>query len=66
MDGSTSTRRTVLNVALHRGDTLVLIGTPDGVEPAPVDYIEVTPSRAGAAAGELRQDAVADGGRKAD
>jgi alpha-glucuronidase len=66
MDGSTSTRRTVLNVALHRGDTLVLIGTPDGVEPAPVDYIEVTPSRAGAAAGELRQDAVAGGGRKAD
>lgn len=46
MNGNTSTRQTVQYVALHHGDTLMLTGTPDGMEPAPVDYIEVTPSRA--------------------
>lgn len=49
MNGNTSTRHTVHNVALHRGDTLVLTGKPDGMEPAPVDYIEVTPGNANAA-----------------
>ena len=49
LDGSTSTRFTVPgDVTLKPGDTLVLRGTPDGDaatgEPAPVDYIEVTPS----------------------
>lgn len=44
MNGNTSTRQTLHNVSLHRGDTLMLTGTPDGTEPAPVDYIEVTPS----------------------
>lgn len=48
MNGNTSTRRTAWNVALHRGDMLQLAGAPDGAEPAPVDYIEVTPARAGA------------------
>ena len=46
INGNTSTRHTVLNVALHRGDKLQLTGTPDGKEPAPVDYIEVTPAEA--------------------
>ena len=45
MNGNTSSRETVHNVALHRGDTMVLTGTPDGLEPAPVDYIEVTSSQ---------------------
>lgn len=44
MNGNTSTRHTVHNVALHRGDTLRLVGRPDGREPAPVDYIAVTPA----------------------
>jgi alpha-glucuronidase len=44
MNGNTSTRHTVRGVALHRGDDLQLIGQPDGPEPAPVDYIEVTPT----------------------
>ena len=41
LDGSTSTRFTVPNVSLKPGDTLTLRGTPNGEEPAPVDYIEV-------------------------
>lgn len=44
MNGHTSTRRTLRNVALHRGDMLEMTGRPDGKEPAPIDYIEVTPS----------------------
>jgi len=44
MNGNTSTRHTIDNVALHRGDTVRLIGRPDGTEPAPVDYLEITPS----------------------
>lgn len=44
MNGNTSTRHTVHGVALHRGDELRLIGRPDGPEPAPLDYIEVTPA----------------------
>ncbi len=47
INGHTSTRRTIENVALHRGDTLLLTGLPDGREHAPVDYIEVTPAGAG-------------------
>lgn len=44
MNGNTSTRHTLRNVALHRGDTLLLTGRPDGLEPAPVDYFEITPA----------------------
>jgi alpha-glucuronidase len=50
MNGNTSTRHTVRGVALHRGDELQLIGRPDGPEPAPVDYIEVTPATTAQAA----------------
>lgn len=42
LDGHTSTRFTLHGVSLAPGDTLVLRGTPDGAEPAPVDYIEIT------------------------
>ncbi len=49
MNGNTSTRHTVRGVALHRGDELLLIGQPDGPEPAPVDYIEVTPAESASA-----------------
>ena len=42
LDGHTSTRFTLHGVKLAPGDTLVLRGMPDGAEPAPVDYIEIT------------------------
>jgi alpha-glucuronidase len=42
MDGHTSTRRVVRGVALHKGDTIRIIGAPDGEEPAPLDYLEIT------------------------
>jgi len=42
MNGNTSTRHTVHDVALHRGDVVQLIGRPDDGEPAPVDYVEAT------------------------
>jgi alpha-glucuronidase len=41
MDGHTSTRRVVRGVALHKGDTIRIIGVPDGDEPAPLDYVEI-------------------------
>jgi len=44
LDGHTSTRHVISGVALHRGDRLRITGTPDGPEPAPLDYIEITPS----------------------
>lgn len=45
LDGSTSTRYSVPgDIQLKPGDTLTLRGTPDGDEPAPVDYVEITPS----------------------
>jgi alpha-glucuronidase len=43
LDGSTSTRFTLPRIELHPGDTIVLRGTPDGGEAAPVDYLELTP-----------------------
>ena len=46
MNGNSETRHTVLNVALHHGDTLQLTGKPDGREPAPFDYVEITLSPA--------------------
>ncbi|MGH9598409.1 MAG: alpha-glucuronidase family glycosyl hydrolase, partial [Terracidiphilus sp.] len=49
ISGSSAMRQTVENVALHRGDTLKLIGRPDAREPAPVDYIAVTSCQTNAA-----------------
>ena len=42
LDGSTSTRFTIRGVHLKPGETLTLRGSPDGEEPAPVDYIEIS------------------------
>ena len=42
MDGHTSTRRVLQGVALHKGDTIRIIGVPGGEELAPLDYIEIT------------------------
>jgi alpha-glucuronidase len=44
-DGETSTRITFPDIYLKHGDTITLRGAPDGTEPAPLDYIEITPSR---------------------
>jgi alpha-glucuronidase len=44
MNGDTSTRFTLPRVALHSGDTLKIEGRPDDGEPAPLDYIELTPA----------------------
>ncbi|MFZ0661132.1 MAG: alpha-glucuronidase family glycosyl hydrolase [Acidobacteriaceae bacterium] len=43
MNGDTSTRYTVPNISLRPGDILKIEGQPNGGEPAPIDYIEVTP-----------------------
>ena len=45
-NGHTATRRTTSGVSLTPGDVIRLEVTPDGREPAPVDYIEVHPSEA--------------------
>lgn len=43
MNGDTSTRYTIPSVMLRTGDTLKIEGHPNGGEPAPLDYVEVTP-----------------------
>ena len=44
LNGHTSTRRVVGDVALHRGDIVRVTGWPDGAEKAPLDYMEIVPS----------------------
>ena len=44
LNGSTSTRRVLNRVAIHRGDRIRVTGWPDGPEPAPLDYLEIVPS----------------------
>jgi alpha-glucuronidase len=41
MDGSSSTRREIDGIALRPGDQIVIEGTPNGGEPAGLDYIEI-------------------------
>jgi alpha-glucuronidase len=43
MNGHTSTRHTVAEVKLKPGDEVKIEGMPDGGEPAPLDYVELTP-----------------------
>jgi alpha-glucuronidase len=43
MNGDTSTRITISGVALKPGDTLKIEGHPDDGEPAPLDYVEISP-----------------------
>ena len=42
-NGDNSTRRTVPNIDLKPGDVLRVEGSPDGQDPAALDYIEITP-----------------------
>lgn len=39
LDGHSASRKTFYNVKVKKGDTVKIIGTPDGTEPAPIDYI---------------------------
>ena len=57
MNGSTSTRYVVPeSVNLKPGDSIEIVGHPDGPEPAPVDYISIVPAdQASAATGAPRQ-----------
>ena len=45
-NGDTSTRFTLHGIPLRPGDALTLTGRPDDSEPAPIDYIEITPEPA--------------------
>jgi alpha-glucuronidase len=40
-DGDTSTRRTIPAVALRSGDEITIRGTPDGGDPAMLDYVAI-------------------------
>jgi alpha-glucuronidase len=43
VDGQTATRITFNGVKIKKGSTLKIVGMPDGLEPAPVDYISILP-----------------------
>jgi alpha-glucuronidase len=43
-NGDNSTRRTMSNIDLKPGDQIRIQGTPDGPDPAALDYIEITPT----------------------
>lgn len=43
IDGHSATRVTFRGVQVRRGDVLTIVGTPDGIEPAPVDYVALLP-----------------------
>lgn len=41
LGGDSSTRRQLTNIVLHPGDEIRIQGTPDGNDPAALDYIEI-------------------------
>ncbi|KAL2019380.1 hypothetical protein VTK56DRAFT_9671 [Thermocarpiscus australiensis] len=43
IDGQTATRVTFRGVNIKQGSTLTIVGTPDGLEPAPIDYVSILP-----------------------
>jgi alpha-glucuronidase len=43
-NGHSSTWHVTHAVELAKGDTIVVEGTPDGGEPAPLDYVEIVPT----------------------
>jgi alpha-glucuronidase len=43
LDSSSSTRRVISGVALRPGDQIRIEGSPEGREPAPIDYLEIVP-----------------------
>ncbi len=43
IDGHSATRITFSNVTVAKGDMLKIVGTPNGIEPAPLDYVSLLP-----------------------
>ena len=43
LDGHSATRRTFNAVRINKGDEIKVVGTPDGIELAPLDYISILP-----------------------
>lgn len=43
LDGHSATRITFKNVKIQKGDELKIVGMPDGIEPAPLDYVAILP-----------------------
>lgn len=43
LDGHSATRIKFRGVEVNKGDTLKIVGTPNGVEPAPLDYVAMLP-----------------------
>ncbi|KAM3578639.1 hypothetical protein VKS41_008839 [Umbelopsis sp. WA50703] len=43
LDGISATRYTFHSVHIKSGDSLRIVGTPDGSEPAPLDYVAILP-----------------------
>ncbi|CAG7942524.1 unnamed protein product [Penicillium olsonii] len=44
LDGHSATRVKFRKIKVKRGDTLKIIGMPDGTEPAPLDYVALLPA----------------------
>ncbi|RAL14500.1 alpha-glucuronidase [Aspergillus homomorphus CBS 101889] len=44
LDGHSATRVTFRGVKVQKGDELKIVGRPNGVEPAPVDYVVLLPA----------------------
>ena len=44
LDGHSATRITFEGIRVNKGDLLKVVGKPDGVEPAPIDYVSFLPS----------------------
>ncbi len=43
LDGHSATRATFPGVKIEKGDELTIVGTPDGIEAAPLDYVVFLP-----------------------
>ncbi|KAF2795049.1 glycoside hydrolase family 67 protein [Melanomma pulvis-pyrius CBS 109.77] len=43
LDGHSATRITFKGVKVNTGDILKIVGRPDGIEPAPIDYVSFLP-----------------------
>lgn len=43
LDGHSAIRKTFADVKVKKGSVLKIVGEPDGVEPAPLDYVSVLP-----------------------
>jgi alpha-glucuronidase len=43
LDGNSAIRKVIHGIEVAHGDLLKIVGTPDGSEPAPIDYISILP-----------------------